>query len=313
MARPIWNGAINFGLVTVPVQLYSATEDHSISFRQFERGTSDRIRYRRVNERTGDEVDYNDIVKGYELEDGDYVIVEPDELDEIAPGRSRTLDIEGFVDLDDIDPIYFQKTYWLAPAKEEFAKAYSLLLAAMDKANKAGIAKFVMRGKEYIAAVRAGDGVLVLNTLHFADDIRNPSKELSKLPGKSSASGKELDMAMALIDSMAEDWKPDSYRDTYTERVERLIKDKKAGRKITPAAEPAEPTKVVDLFDALSRSVKGRKGGKSQPAKSGHSELSKAELDKMARELAIKGRSKMSRKDLERAIESAAPAKKKAS
>ncbi|HEV7979429.1 Ku protein [Amycolatopsis sp.] len=323
MARPIWSGAINFGLVTVPVQLYSATEDHSISFRQFERGTSDRIRYRRVNERTGKEVDYNDIVKGYELDDGDYVIVEPDELDDIAPGRSRTLDIEGFVDLDEIDPIFFQKTYWLAPAKEEFGKAYSLLLAAMEKTNKAGIAKFVMRGKEYIAAARAGDGVMVLNTLHFADDIRNPAKELSKLPGKSEATGKELDMATALIDSMAEDWEPESYHDTYTERVEKLIKDKKAGRKITPASEPAEPTKVIDLFDALSRSVKDRKGrgqkGRGKPAAAGLSELSKADLDKMARELDVKGRSKMSRKDLEKAVEAAtettdkAPAKKKAS
>jgi DNA end-binding protein Ku len=274
-----------------------------------------------VNERTGKEVDYGDIVKGYELDDGDYVIVEPDELDDIAPGRSRTLDIEGFVDLDEIDPIFFQKTYWLAPSKEEFGKAYSLLLAAMEESNKAGIAKFVMRGKEYIAAARAGDGVMVLNTLHFADDIRNPAKELTKLPGKYSAKGKELDMATALIDSMTEDWKPDSYRDTYTERVEKLIKDKKAGRKVTPASEPAEPTKVIDLFDALSRSVKDRKrGGKATPApKAALSDLTKAELDKMARELDVKGRSKMSRKDLEKAVEAAggntdkAPAKKKAS
>jgi DNA end-binding protein Ku len=266
MARPIWTGSLNFGLVTVPVALYSATEDHSVGFRQFERGTSDRIRYRRVNERTGKEVDYADIVKGYELDDGDYVIVEPDELDEIAPGRSRTIDIEGFVDLDDIDPIYFQKTYWLAPAKEEFGRAYGLLLQAMAKTNKAGIAKFVMRGKEYISAVRAGDGVLVLNTLHFAADLRDPAKELSKLPGKPKARGKELDMAVSLIDSMTEDWKPGEYRDTYTERVEKLIKDKKAGRTVTPEAEPAEATKVVDLFDALSRSVKGRKG-RSKPAR----------------------------------------------
>src|SRR3982074_1199628 len=251
MARPIWRGAINFGLVTVPVELYSATEDHTIGFRQFERGTSDRIRYRRVNERTGKEVEFSDIVKGYELDDGDYVLVEPEELDEIAPGRSRTIDIEAFVDLDDVDPIYFQKTYWLAPASEEFNRAYTLLLEALAKSNKAGIAKFVMRGKEYIAAVRAGDGVLVLNTLHFADDIRNPSKELRTIPEKSSTRGKELDMAVTLIDSMVDEWKPEAYRDTYAERVEKLIADKKAGRTVTPESEPAEPTKVVDLLDAL--------------------------------------------------------------
>jgi DNA end-binding protein Ku len=322
MARPIWSGSINFGLVTVPVGLYSATEDHSIGFRQFERGTSDRIRYRRVNERTGKEVDYADIVKGYELDDGGYVIVEPDELDEIAPGRSRTIDIEGFVDLDDIDPIFFQKTYWLAPAKEEFNRAYSLLLEAMDKTNKAGVAKFVMRGKEYVSAVRAGDGVLVLNTLHFAADLRDPAKELSKLPGKSPARGKELQMAVSLIESMTEDWKPDDYTDTYTERVEKLIKDKKAGRTVTPEAEPAEATKVVDLFDALSRSVKNSSGKNSsgkrskpaaKPAQSALSELSKADLDKMARELDVKGRSKMTRKELEKAVAEQIPAKKKAS
>jgi DNA end-binding protein Ku len=318
MARPIWRGAINFGLVTVPVELYSATEDHTIGFRQFERGTSDRIRYRRVNERTGKEVEFSDIVKGYELDDGDYVLVEPEELDEIAPGRSRTIDIEAFVDLDDVDPIYFQKTYWLAPASEEFNRAYSLLLEALAKSNKAGIAKFVMRGKEYIAAVRAGDGVLVLNTLHFPDDIRNPSKELRTLPEKSSTRGKELDMAVTLIDSMADEWKPEAYRDTYTERVEKLIADKKAGRTVTPESEPAEPTKVVDLLDALSRSVKSRQG-KAKPALDlpNLCDLSKADLDRMARELDIKGRSKMSRAELENAIASAlekkTPAKKNAS
>jgi DNA end-binding protein Ku len=308
MARPIWNGALNFGLVTVPVELYSATEDHSIHFRQFERGTSDRIRYRRVNERTGKEVDYNDIVKGYEIDKGDYVIVEPEELDQIAPGRSRTIDIQSFVDLDRIDPIFFQKSYWLAPAKEEFDRAYGLLVQAMDRTNKAGIATFVMRGKEYIAAVRAGDGVLVLNTLHFAEDVRDPAKELRKLPAKSSARGKELDMAVNLIDSMTEEWAPQEYHDTYTERVRKLIEDKKAGRTVTPEAEPAEPTKVVDLFEALSRSVKGRARGSGSrsrtSAKKGPdlSELTKAELDRMARDLDVKGRSKMSRAELERAI-----------
>jgi DNA end-binding protein Ku len=323
MARPIWTGAINFGLVTVPVELYSATEDHTIHFRQFERGTSDRIRYRRVNERTGKEVDYNDIVKGYEVDKGDYVLVEPSELDEIAPGRSRTIDIEAFVDLDEIDPIFFQKTYWLAPAKEEFNRAYALLVRVMEKTNKAGIAKFVMRGKEYIAAVRARDGVLTLSMLHFSDDIRDPAEELRKLPEESSARGKELDMAVDLIDAMSDQWKPDEYKDTFTERVEKLIADKKAGRTVTPAAEAAEPTKVVDLFDALSRSVQGRRGksttteanrsngkvsnGKAAPEPAPDlADLSKAELDKIARELDIKGRSKMTRADLERAVASAA-------
>ncbi|MGC7100361.1 Ku protein [Amycolatopsis lurida] len=302
MARPIWSGAVNFGLVTVPVELYSATEDHTVHFRQFERGTSDRIRYRRVNERTGKEVDYSDIVKGYELDDGDYVLIEPEELDEIAPGRSRALDIEAFVDLDEIDPAYFQKTYWLVPSKEEFERAYTLLLAAMDKTNKAAISKFVMRGKEYLAAVRAGDGVLVLNTLHFPADLRDPAKELRKLPAKQKPRGKELDMAVALVDSMSEPWKPENYQDTYTARVEKLVRDKKAGRTVTPEEEPAQATQVVDLFEALAKSVKGRK---PSTASADLSSLSKADLDKMARDLDIKGRSKLSRAELEKAVKKA--------
>lgn len=319
-ARAIWSGAINFGLVTVPVELYSATEDHTVHFRQFERGTSDRIRYRRVNERTGKEVDFNDIVKGYDLGEGEYVLVEQDELDEIAPGRSRSIDIEAFVDLEDIDPIFFQKSYWLAPAKEEFGRAYGLLLQAMGRTNKAGIARFVMRGKEQIAAIRAGDKVLILDTLLFAEDLRNPEQELRKLPAKTEARGRELDMAVSLIDSMTEDWQPEDYHDTYTERVHKLIDDKKAGRKVSVEAPPSEPTKVVDLFEALSRSVESRKGGgggrkKAAPKKKAPdlSELSKAELDKMARELDIKGRSKMSRADLEKAVSEARPADRRAS
>ncbi|MEC3976703.1 non-homologous end joining protein Ku [Amycolatopsis sp. H20-H5] len=307
MARPIWSGVLTLGLVTVPVELYSATGDHSVHFRQFERGTADRVRNRRVNERTGDEVGFSDVVKGYELDDGEYVLVEPDELDEVAPGRSRALEIDAFVDLGEIDPVYYQRSYWLAPAKAEFGHAYGLLVAALARAEKAGIAKFVMRGKEYLAAVRAGDGVLALQTLHFAADLRDPAKELDKLPGPVRPKAKELDMAVNLIESMSEPWRPEDYTDTYTERVEKLVKAKKKGRKVTPDPEPDESGEVVDLFDALSRSVRrGRakpkkaKGGKAkQPALAG---LSKAELDKLARQRDIKGRSKMTRADLEQAL-----------
>jgi DNA end-binding protein Ku len=320
VARPIWSGAINFGLVTVPVELYSATEDHTISFRQFQRGTSDRIRYKRVNERTGDEVPFSDIVKGADVGGGDYVIIEPDELDAIAPGRSRTIDIDAFVDLNEIDPIHFQKTYWLAPAKEEYSRAYSLLLQAMAKTNRAGIATFVMRGKEYLTALRPGDDLLILTTLLFAEDLRDPAKELKSLPEITAARGKELEMAVTLIDSMTDEWEPDKYHDTYTERVEQLIEDKAAGREVVTESEPAAPTKVVDLFDALSRSVEGRtkrresassedggtkRRGASKDEGQDLASLSKAELDKMARDLDIKGRSKMSREKLEEAVAAA--------
>ncbi|RSM57103.1 Ku protein [Amycolatopsis sp. WAC 01376] len=305
--RPVWSGSLSLGLVTVPVRLYSAVEDHTVHFRQFQRGTEDRIRYRRVNERTGKEVGYEDIVKGYELDSGDYVVVEPEELDEIAPGRSKSLDIESFVELDAIDPMFFDKTYWLAPAKDEFERPYALLLEAMSSSGKAGIAKFVMRGREYLALVRSGDGVMVLNTLHFAADLRDPAEQLPDLPGKAKARGKELDMAVNLIDAMSDDWRPEEYRDTYTDRVRELIKAKKKGDTITPATEPGEPTKVVDLFEALSKSVesgkaKKKSGAKKPPAKQDLSSLSKADLEKLARERDIKGRSKMTRAGLEKAL-----------
>lgn len=308
--RSIWRGAISFGLVTVPVELYSATEDHTVHFRQFERGTSDRIRYKRVNERTGKEVDFADIVKGYDLGDGEYVLVEQNELDEIAPGRSRSIDIEAFVDLDDIDPMFFERSYWLAPEKEEFGQAYGLLTQALERTNKAGIARFVMRGKEHIAAVRAAEGVLVLDTLLFAEDLRDPARTLKNLPERTKARGKELDMAVSLIESMSDDWRPDEFHDAYTERVHKLIEDKKAGRKVTVEAAPAEPTKVVDLFDALARSVESSKKARRRSSGPEPAELSKAELDRMARELDIKGRSKMSRSALEKAVREATPGRR---
>ncbi len=182
MARAIWSGVITFGLVAVPVGLYTATEDHTVHFHQLQRGTSDRIRNRRVNERTGEEVAARDIVKGYEIDQGQYVVVEPDELDEIAPGRSRTIDISDFVDLEAIEPVYFDRTYYVAPRGEEYGKVYELLRAALAEANKAGIATFVMRSKQYLTALRAEDEVLVLQTLHWADEVRDPGTELPELP-----------------------------------------------------------------------------------------------------------------------------------
>ncbi|MGW4490251.1 non-homologous end joining protein Ku [Amycolatopsis sp. NPDC004368] len=307
--RPVWSGSLTLGLVTVPVRLYSAIEDHTVHFRQFERGTSDRIRYRRVNERTGDEVDLGEIVKGYELDDGDYVLVEPEELDEIAPGRSRSLDVEAFADLADIDPMFFDRTYWLAPASSDYDKPYSLLLAAMAKTDKAGVAKFVLRGREYLALVRAGDGVMLLDTLHFAADLRDREKSLPDLPEKAPARGKEFDMAVNLIEAMTEDWRPEDYRDTFTDRVHELIAAKRKGDTVTPAEEAAEPTQVVDLFEALQRSVKsGKRRGKSdKSSKKGPklADLTKAELDQLAKEREIKGRSKMKRADLQQALEAA--------
>jgi DNA end-binding protein Ku len=259
MARAIWSGSVSFGLVTIPVELYSATEDHTVHFNQFQRGTSDRIRYKRVNERTGREVPYDKIVKGHEVDDGEYVIVEPEELEDIAPGRSRTLDIEAFVDLAEIDPVFFQKTYWLGPAKPEFSRPYLLLAQAMKKTNRAGIALFVMRGKQYLTALKEDNGILAVHTLFFADEVRDPKDVLDVLPEGRAPRGKELNMAVSLVESMADDWRPKDYRDTYTERVTELIEDKRKGREVVVEAEPPEATGVVDLMEALQRSVEESK------------------------------------------------------
>ncbi len=323
MARAIWTGAISFGLVSIPVGLFSATEDHTIHFHQFERDTSDRIRYQRVNERTGKEVEYSDIVKGREVGKDGYVLVEPDELADIAPGRSRTIDISTFVDLDEIDPIFFQKTYWLAPTDEQYARPYALLREAMTRTNRAGIATFVMRGKEYLTALRADGDVLALETMFFADEIRDRSN--LDLPGATKPKGKELDMATGLIETMSGPWKPEEFRDTYTERVEKLIEDKRRGREIVTGSEPPEPTAMTDLIAALERSVaeargggqpqkrqkKGTKSSRSKSATDGApdlSELSKTELATLARELDVKGRSSMSRSELEKAVTAASGA-----
>ncbi len=283
MARAIWTGVITFGLVSVPVGLYSATEDHEVSFHQFAEGTTDRVRYKRVNERTDDEVEYSDIVKGADIGGGNYVMIEQDELESVAPGRSRSLDIQTFVDLDEIDPIYYQKSYYLGPADKDTAKPYALLREAMADANKAAIASFVMRGKEYLSAIRPDGKVLVLETLYFADEVRDPKSMVDNLPGSGSAAGKELKMATQLINSMSGKWRPKDYHDTYTERVKDLIDAKRKGSEVTVADEAPEATNVVDLMTALRRSVDEARGRRSaKTAKSAKTATKKAPAKKTA-------------------------------
>ena len=259
MPRAIWTGSITFGLVTVPVGLFSATEDHTVHFHQYQRGTTDRIRYQRINERTGDEVPYNEIVRGLEEGDGQTIIVEPKELDQIAPGRSRSIDVTAFVDLDEIDPIHYQKTYWLAPAKEENGKVYALLAAAMESTNRVAIATFVLRGKQYLCAVRAHDSILSLETLYYADEIRDPHDQLDHLPERAEHSGGEFDMARTLIESMSAPWRPEDHTDTYADAVHQLIEDKRAGNEVTAAPAAPKATEVTDLLDALQRSIEARR------------------------------------------------------
>ncbi|MFF5753969.1 Ku protein [Streptomyces longwoodensis] len=263
MARAIWTGVITFGLVTVPVGLYTATQDHAVHFHQLQRGTSDRVRNKRVNERTGDEVDSKDVVKGYEIDDGQYVVVEPDELDEIAPGRSKTIDISDFVDLDRIEPVYFDRTYYIAPRGKEYTEVYELLRAALAEADKVGIATFVMRNKQYLTALRAEDSVLVLQTLHWADEVRDPGQELPELPTSRAGRGKQMDMALQLVDALSTDWEPSRYRDTYQEKVRELVRAKAEGEEITGGEEPPQATNVIDLMQVLEGSLESARSGRA--------------------------------------------------
>lgn len=327
MARPIWTGVMTLGLVTVPVGLYTATEDHTVHFHQLQRGTSDRVRNKRVNERTGREVDIDDIVKGYDLGEGEYVIVEPDELDAIAPGRSKVIEMAGFVDLDRIEPVYFGRTYYVAPRGKEYLKVYQLLRTALERADRAGIATFTMRGKQYLTALRAQPDVLVIHLLHWADEVRDPDEVLGLLPDRrTKASSKELKAAEQLIDALGIDWDPRDYHDTFEERVKELVKAKRKGEEVAVEAEPPEATNVIDLTEALRRSVEqagARSSGKPThgrrraraPARQGKrargtrgdsealSSLSKDELYRRAAEADIPGRSKMNRGELVKALQ----------
>jgi DNA end-binding protein Ku len=333
MARTVWSGTLNFGLVTVPVGLYPATEDHTVRFHQLQRGTSDRIRYQRINERTGREVDGKDIVKGYELAPGEYVVIEPEELDEIAPGRSKTIDISGFVDLDEVEPIYFDRTYYLGPRGEEYARVYALLRDALRESNRAGIANFTMRGKAYLAAVRAERDILVLHTMHYSDEVRDPARQFDSLPAHTPLKPQELAAARQLIDALGVEWHPEEYRDTFDERVRELVEAKRKGNKIVVGqGGPPAATNVIDLMDALQRSIEQNLERPARPrrAKAGDdhqdeereprgasttavaaaqaedlSKLSKAELYTRATEAGISGRSTMNRAQLEHAVAAA--------
>ena len=255
MPRTIWKGALSFGLVNIPVGLYPATSDKTVHFNQFEEGTSDRIRYKKVNERTGEEVSNDRIVRGFDLGGGEYVILTDEELESAEPKKSRQIEISDFVDIGDIDPVYFRSSYYLAPEGDGADKAYALLRRAMVEAGKVGIATLVMRNKEYLVALRPDEDALALHTMYFSDEVRSPGKELPDLPEDGDVTSRELSMAQLLIESMESDWDPDRFRDTHREKVEQLIEEKRQGHEIVIQEGP-EPAKVVDLMEALNASIK---------------------------------------------------------
>jgi DNA end-binding protein Ku len=305
MPRAIWSGAISFGLVTVPVKLYSATEQKDVRFHQFQEGTGQRIRYKRVAEDSGEEVEYADIVKGYEIDKGRYVIVTPDELEAVEPTKSRTIDIEDFVDLDAIDPVYWEKTYYLGPAEDVGAeKPYALLHHAMRTTSKVAIARFVMRTKQYLATIRPLGDILAVETMYFPDEIRDPA-DVDNLPDKLEVGDRELAMAEQLVDSLASDWEPSRYRDTYRERILDLIERKAEGEEVVVEPQEEAP-QVADLMEALRASVEAsRQCRRGHGAQDDYEQVPKKELEQRAAEAGIEGRSKMTRKELIEALKEA--------
>jgi DNA end-binding protein Ku len=265
MARAIWKGSLSFGLVNVPIGVYAATQDKSIHFNQFEKGTSDRIRYKKVNERTGQEVESGDVVKGFDLGGGEYVMLSDDELAAAEPERSRQIEITDFVDLDDIDPVYYRTTYYLAPEGKGSDKPYALLRKAMRESRKVGIATMVMRNKEYLVAVRPEGDVLALETMFFADEVRSPSEELPSIPDDADLTEREVSMAHVLIGTMESEWDPERFHDTHRQKVEALIEEKSQGKTIAKPKLAPLP-KVVDLMEALQASIRATESGEKKPA-----------------------------------------------
>ena len=266
MPRSIWTGAISFGLVNIPIRLVTAVEDRSVSFRQIRRGDNSRIRHRRVAQADGEEVAQEDIVKGYEVAPDRYVVIDPTELKALDPKSSRTIDIEDFVELSEIDPIYFDSSYYLVP-QETAAKPYRLLHEAMRSSGKAAIARFVLRSKQYLAVLRPLGDAIAVSTMVYHDEVV-PTSRLDGLPGEEvELSERELAMAEQLVASMTADWEPEKYEDTYRHKVLELIEQKAEGQEIVsvPDAEK-ESGDVVDLMAALEQSLQAAKDDQAQSA-----------------------------------------------
>jgi DNA end-binding protein Ku len=270
MARAIWSGAISFGLVNVPVKLYSATSPKTVRFHQLSSKTGARIRQKRVDPSTGDEVPYEEIVKGYEITPERYVVITPEELEALDPKATKTIDIEEFVDLDEIDPIYYDHSYYIVPSTGG-EKPYRLLIEAMRESGKVGVGRIVLRTKQQLCALRPTRDVLTLSTMLFGDEVLPPDR-LDELDAarEAEASQREVAMAGQLIDSLSGKFDPEKFRDDYRDRVLELIERKAAGEEIAVQPEAEEPVPAPDLMAALEASLAAVKSGDSDkpaPAK----------------------------------------------
>lgn len=255
-ARAIWSGAIAFGLINIPVKLFSATQEHELSFNQLRRSDMSRIKYLRVAANDGQEVPYEDIVKGYEIEEGVYVVIDEDDLKKASPKKTQTIEIVGFANEDEIDSTYFEKPYFTAPEKNA-GRAYILLREALKKSKKVAVAKFILRTKENLAILKPVGDALVLNQIRFQSELREP--EALNLPSAESMNEKELELALSLVDQLTEPFNPEQYRDTFTDEIKQIIEQKAKGVDITAAAPKPERTDDSDLLSALRASIEKSK------------------------------------------------------
>ena len=254
MARPLWSGSLSFGLVNVPVQLFSGVRDRSLHFRQLHEKDGSPIETRRFCSEEDKEVPFETVGRAFERERGKDVILTDEELAAAAPRKTRTIDVVAFVDLADVDPVYFDHPYFLLPQGEAEGtrRAYQLLVEVMESTDRAALGRFVMRTKEYLVAVRVRDGLLSLTTMLFHDEIR----PTTPIPGGGKKPTKQrLDQAVALIEAMSEDWDPERYEDRYRKRLQKVIREKKKGKRITVPEDEDEPSPIPDLMEALERSL----------------------------------------------------------
>jgi DNA end-binding protein Ku len=311
MPRALWSGSISFGLVNVPVRLYSAISEHKLHFNLVHEKDESPIGYQKICKLEDKPVPDKEIVKAFEVSKGKYVHMEDEDFEAARVEGYRTIDITDFVPADQIDPIYFAHTYYVGP-QDGSEKVYSLLVKAMEDSGLAAIAKFVMRDRQYLGALRVREGTITLEQLYFADEVR-PVDEIK--PKRARVDKRELEMAEQLIDSFSGDWKPEKYEDTYRDALMKVIKAKQKGQEVHAKAEPEEEA-PTDLMSALRASIESAKGGRRRPARAARSsngaaaeelkELSKAELDELARKADVEGRSKMTKKELVKALRDAA-------
>jgi DNA end-binding protein Ku len=300
MPRAIWSGSISFGLVNVPVRMYSAIDEQDVRFHLLHEKDDSRIGYEKICKEEGKPVPDDEIVKGYEFAEGEYVYVTDEDLEAAAGETYRTIDIQDFVDVEEVDPIYFERSSYLGPAQGG-EKTYALLVQAMEQSGLVGIATYVMRDKQQLGCLRVRDGLIVLEKMFFADEIR-PTAEIA--PRKAKVGKQELGMALDLIDRFRGPFEPEKYEDTYRAALLRVIDRKRKGKEVhvEPQAVREEPT---DLLEALRASVAahGKNGKRARRGNGSLAELSKAELDKRARKAGIEGRSSMTKDELVEALE----------